>query len=128
MRGVVSIALIALLSFQAFVKLGMVTWYETNKEVITELFCINKDKPILQCNGKCHLAKQIEKIEEPTTEESGQTPPTLVERLEVPVYLTSDLIVDWCDHLAVQQHFSILPCDGKPNRYQTDVFRPPCAA
>ena len=24
-----------------------------------ETYCVNKDKPELQCNGKCHLAKQI---------------------------------------------------------------------
>ena len=23
-------------------------------------FCVNKDKPEMQCNGKCHLAKQVE--------------------------------------------------------------------
>ncbi|MEZ4979165.1 MAG: hypothetical protein R2772_07690 [Chitinophagales bacterium] len=30
-------------------------WYLANQEAITEQFCVNKDKPELQCNGKCHL-------------------------------------------------------------------------
>ena len=33
--------------------------YELNQEYITETYCINKDKPELGCNGKCHLAKQL---------------------------------------------------------------------
>lgn len=34
-----------------------------NQIEITELFCINKEKPQLQCNGKCHLTKQFIKAE-----------------------------------------------------------------
>lgn len=38
--------------------------YQVHKEQITRLFCVNKDKPKLQCNGKCHLAKQLRKTSE----------------------------------------------------------------
>lgn len=34
--------------------------YQMNKEEITLEFCINKDKPELRCDGKCHLAKKLE--------------------------------------------------------------------
>lgn len=37
--------------------------YLLNKAEITELFCINKEQPKLECNGKCHLAKEIKKVE-----------------------------------------------------------------
>lgn len=37
--------------------------YLLNKAEITELFCINKDKPKLACNGKCHLSTQIAEVE-----------------------------------------------------------------
>ncbi|QTE21261.1 hypothetical protein [Polaribacter cellanae] len=30
-----------------------------NIDYIIETYCVNKDKPALQCNGKCHLAKKI---------------------------------------------------------------------
>lgn len=29
--------------------------YLLNQDFITETFCVNKDKPELSCNGKCHL-------------------------------------------------------------------------
>jgi hypothetical protein len=36
--------------------------YLLNQSEITELFCINKDKPEMQCNGKCHLKKQFDEL------------------------------------------------------------------
>ena len=38
--------------------------YILNQDYIAEFLCINKDKPQLQCNGKCHLVKEIEKQQE----------------------------------------------------------------
>lgn len=38
--------------------------YVLNQDYIAEFLCINKDKPELQCNGKCHLVKEIEKQQE----------------------------------------------------------------
>ena len=35
--------------------------YIVRKDFIIEKFCINKEKPELQCNGKCHLNKQAQK-------------------------------------------------------------------
>lgn len=52
--------LLICLSLQCFMQLGIVGWYELNKASITQKFCINKDKPQLHCNGKCHLKKQLE--------------------------------------------------------------------
>ncbi|TBV26068.1 hypothetical protein DMZ43_09185 [Meridianimaribacter sp. CL38] len=40
---------------------GQVLYYELNIDYIIETYCINKDKPELECNGKCHLATQIQK-------------------------------------------------------------------
>lgn len=33
-------------------------------EGFTELYCENKEKPEMQCNGKCHLADQLADNEE----------------------------------------------------------------
>jgi hypothetical protein len=41
--------------------------YQTNKAAITEQFCENKAKPELQCNGQCHLAKQLTEPVAPTS-------------------------------------------------------------
>ena len=35
--------------------------YYANYEYIATMLCENKDKPYLECNGKCYLVKQIKK-------------------------------------------------------------------
>ena len=35
--------------------------YVINKELITKTFCVNRKKPKLRCNGKCHLMKELRK-------------------------------------------------------------------
>lgn len=38
--------------------------YVVNYEYISKVLCENKDKPKLQCNGKCHLMKELAKAAE----------------------------------------------------------------
>ncbi len=45
--------------------------YSINKNYISEFLCINKDKPELGCQGKCHLNKQLEKV---NAENNGDFP------------------------------------------------------
>jgi hypothetical protein len=49
------------LCFQCVVQLGVVGWYVMNEQAIAEKYCVNKDKPQMHCNGKCHLKKQLDK-------------------------------------------------------------------
>lgn len=41
--------------------------YVVNYEYISKVICINKAKPKLQCNGKCHLMKELAKTSESET-------------------------------------------------------------
>ena len=43
--------------------------FEIQREAITALFCINKEKPELHCDGKCYLEKQIKADEESHSDE-----------------------------------------------------------
>lgn len=36
--------------------------YYANYDYIATVLCENKDKPYLECNGKCYLEKQLKKI------------------------------------------------------------------
>lgn len=38
--------------------------YIVNYEYISKVLCENKAKPILKCNGKCHLMKELAKASE----------------------------------------------------------------
>jgi hypothetical protein len=50
-----------LILLQSFSQELLVVNYQVNKSRITRLFCVNKARPRLHCNGKCYLAKQLRK-------------------------------------------------------------------
>lgn len=62
-----AIILFAALSLQLSLPTLLSINYSVHKEAITELFCINKDKPDMGCQGKCHLKKQIEETNPPAS-------------------------------------------------------------
>ncbi len=64
--------LVVLILLQTFSRELLVLDYQVHKERVTKLFCVNKDKPALHCNGKCHLAKQLRK-----TSDSESKAPTV---------------------------------------------------
>ena len=39
--------------------IGYVAYFQLNLDYIIETYCVNKEKPELQCDGKCHLANQL---------------------------------------------------------------------
>ncbi len=41
----------------------LVVSYQLNRSAITARYCVNKARPQLHCNGKCHLAKQLRRAE-----------------------------------------------------------------
>lgn len=59
MKSITAILLIFALSFQCFVKIGIWGAYMANKDYIAKVLCVNRDKPTMNCKGKCHLKKQL---------------------------------------------------------------------
>lgn len=55
--------LLAVFVFQMSGKVIVLADYYINKDFIANVLCVNKDKPKLHCEGKCHLTKQLEKEE-----------------------------------------------------------------
>jgi hypothetical protein len=71
MKAFFIIFLSLLFFIQSISKLWVVANYVLNKEYISKNLCVNKAKPKMHCNGKCHLKKQLEK--EDKKENSGTT-------------------------------------------------------
>ncbi len=58
-KKIVVILFLSVLSVRPAFYVGNVVYYQLHINEIVEKYCVNKDKPELQCNGKCHLAQQI---------------------------------------------------------------------
>ena len=69
-------------------KFGIIVDFKLNQKYIAEVFCINKDKPALTCNGKCYISKHLQDVEE---QEKNQAPLGERERLDV-VYFFSKAV------------------------------------
>lgn len=79
-RSLISSFLLVLMLFSQFYNSAVWIKYELNVEEITELFCINKEKPALMCNGKCYVKGELIDIDifpeatEPVTAEFSYLP------------------------------------------------------
>ena len=57
---------------------GTVAYFNINRNYIARVLCENRDRPQLNCNGKCYLAKKLkqqqDKKDKETTERVSNTP------------------------------------------------------
>lgn len=88
-KKILSWVLIFTLSFNCLSKLGYLTYYQVNRNYITEFLCINKNKPELKCEGTCFLKKKLD-----LAEQSQNKSPNIIKQLEIPVFLVmgSDIL------------------------------------
>lgn len=88
--------LIAILLLHAFLlqlcnKVGILTWFKINQKEITELFCINKSKPELACDGKCYLKYKLQKATDSETSNSSVPNPIMKQVQEE--FLVSQILI-----------------------------------
>jgi len=94
--------------------------YLINQDYIAEFLCINKDKPDLECNGKCYLAEQLK---EASAEKEKNLPAIAMEEYPIGIIaftvfettLGSETIPEVNFHYTNNYTFS----------YQNLVFHPP---
>ncbi len=59
MKGFFTFILFLAFAFRPIYNIGYVAYFELNIDYIIETYCVNKEKPELKCNGKCHLASKL---------------------------------------------------------------------
>lgn len=60
MNRLYSIMLIVVCLPMAFQQAVIILHFNLNQQVIEQQYCVNKNKPELQCRGKCQLIKQLQ--------------------------------------------------------------------
>jgi len=63
MKKAFSILMTMLFLLVSFQQTLLIVHFKLNQKEIEKEFCVNKAKPQLQCHGKCHLKKDLEKSE-----------------------------------------------------------------
>lgn len=94
--------------------------YFINKDYIAKVLCINRDKPIMHCNGKCYLAKKLKEHEK----KDQQAPNTQKEKLDVQsffipqvVNLSITLVITKTEYFDME--------DNLISSYTHSIFHPP---
>jgi len=104
-------------------KIGILIDFKINQDFIAKVLCIDKEKPMSTCNGKCYLSEQLRKAEE---QEEKQAPTNKKERLEVVYYYSKSsfdlliytgLFVSKLNPACVDEFYS--------SSFIADIFRPP---
>ena len=64
MKSVIALLLFVAMQLPLMNQWGAVAYYRVNQDYIAKNLCENRDKPMLDCNGQCYLAKQLKAAEE----------------------------------------------------------------
>lgn len=123
LKKILAILLLVCVSYQYVAKIGVIAWYQANKDYVAQELCENKDKSDLGCEGKCYLKKQLDKVENnaPIDKEL----PAKKHKNELPEYLSTITSFKF-NHstFSAQTNFSLYK-----NLYSytviTSVFHPP---
>jgi hypothetical protein len=64
LKHCVTILFLLLTSYTWIAKAIIVIDFQVHQQQLAARYCENKEKPAMQCHGKCHLVKQLQKTEE----------------------------------------------------------------
>ena len=53
---------------------GAVAYYRINQDYIAKNLCVNRDKPMMNCNGQCFLAKKLKAAEDKEQKSTDRGP------------------------------------------------------
>lgn len=120
----IAIFLVLAISFQVCSKLVVVSWFSINQEVLTELFCINKQKIETHCNGKCYLNKKLKETDQET--QQGSTTPVKHKSSTEEVWFCE---LELCFIVPALAGKSTVPVSANHYSFQTptSIFQPPRA-
>lgn len=122
----VAICLLTLLSWQIVFQFSYIVYWKINQKAITNLFCENKDKPMLHCDGNCYLKKQLEKAES----NKNKLPPILKKlRLETETTLEDYFVFENNPQNVTgnsSEKLTFYSFIFLPKSCRNQVFHPPC--
>lgn len=93
--------------------------YVVNQDYIAEYLCVNKDKPMLNCNGKCYLAKMLQ---EERNEKQQNLP--AIDLREYPIGFVEILLLEFQEKIYRKNNIPNLSI-GEPVQFNGSVFHPP---
>jgi hypothetical protein len=119
-KKLTAFVLIAVLPLQCFYKLACVTYYQLNKDYISNFLCENRANPITICYGQCFLKKAL-------GFESETTANTFASNLkfELPFFKVSQNIIFDNPTLVQKEKYITKNHLLRKEDHAQSIFRPP---
>ena len=102
---------------------GAVAYYRINRDYIAENLCVNRDKPMLNCNGQCYLAKKLKAAEEKEQKSNSERLEKMPEVVLSFQAIQSVFTARFTSVELVENHFSTQ--EFFPNAAAKGFFHPP---
>ena len=89
MKHLFAITLLLTLLIRPLYQLGHVAYYGLNMDYIIDTYCVNKERPKLNCDGKCYLMQQLSTTEENSMDDQKGVPPLM--EVFFPIFFQSNV-------------------------------------
>ncbi|HMQ82359.1 MAG TPA: hypothetical protein PKA00_05615 [Saprospiraceae bacterium] len=100
-----------------------ISWLEWNRGFISKNYCINRDNPLLQCNGSCYIGKMIKNAME--NHGQDEMPATPVEypafNWMMPNVALAPIVCD----AVIEELIPMLEATYSPHAFLNSIFHPP---
>lgn len=97
--------------------------YHANYDYIATVLCENRDRPYLECNGKCYLEKQLDKVNHTNHEHKSNIPQINFD--DYPISLLGQYTFELNEEDSfIFNNQALNPSHIKKN-YLSSVFKPP---
>ncbi len=123
MKSAVALLLFLAMQLPLMNQWGAVAYYRVNQDYIAKNLCENRDKPMLDCNGQCYLAKQLKAAEEKEQKSNSERLEKMPEVVLSFQALQPVFTARFMAYISIENHFSTR--DFFPNSATKGFFHPP---
>ncbi|MBP2833406.1 hypothetical protein J8281_14520 [Aquimarina sp. U1-2] len=120
MRIIFSLLLFTTFAIRPVMEISTVMYYQLNIDYIVEKYCVNKERPKLNCNGKCYLMNQMRGNKSPSTKKSESI---IIAEAFIPLFFQDNSITLNTNNLFVSttsQYWNVRSLYPKEITYEID--------
>lgn len=125
MRTVFAIFFLVMFGIASNVKPSYYYYWKANQKSITKELCENKDKPVLECNGKCYLAKKINVSDQSEDSKQSNSRELRIPTIEYIPFSYTEYTFQEFKVIKTSKLFVKFNNDKIQSGYLRDCFKPP---
>ncbi|WP_344928836.1 hypothetical protein [Aquimarina addita] len=93
MRLFFSIIIFTAFALRPAIQVSTVLYYQLNVDTIIEKYCVNKERPQLNCNGKCYLMNQLKVTNNSSSDTDTTDNFAIIAEAFIPVFFQHTIVI-----------------------------------